>query len=250
MQLHIGCSGFHYAHWKGRFYPETLSPKGWLEYYSNYFSTVEINASFYRFPTEHMVQSWYTTATKVKNDFVFTLKGNRLITHLKRLQLTPESKDAISRFITLFDQFQKNKGCILWQLPKSMKYNDSNLRKLDDFCRYLTKVPSRFVIEFREHEWWNETTFEILKNSQIAFCVESGLGLPDAMVVTAEFAYIRFHGPSDSYSSNYTDEQLIEWKNKIERNRVGCKDLYCYFNNDVNAYAVANALRFRELMER
>lgn len=247
--MHIGCSGFHYMHWKSRFYPEKLPPTGWLEYYSNYFSTVEINASFYRFPTEHMVQSWKTTAINVNKNFVFTLKGNRLITHLKRIYLTPELENAISRFITLFDLFQKNKGCILWQLHKSMKYNDTNLRKLDDFCRYLARIPCRFVIEFRDHEWWNETTFEILKNAHIAFCMESGLGLPDTMAVTAEFAYIRFHGPTDSYSSNYTDKQLIVWKNKIEKFRNICSDLYCYFNNDVNAYAVANALRFRELME-
>lgn len=236
-------------HWKGRFYPETLPPAGWLEYYSHHFSTVEINASFYRFPTEHMVQSWKTSATIVNKDFLFTLKGNRLITHIKRLHLTHESENEINRFTTLFDLFEKNRGCILWQLHKSMKYNEKNILILEDFCRYLTRIPCRFVIEFRDPEWWNERTFEILKNVKMAFCVESGLGLPDTMVVTAKFAYIRFHGPSDSYSSNYTDEQLIEWKNKIEKFCSKCNDLYCYFNNDINAYAVANALRFRELME-
>ncbi len=235
-------------HWKGSFYPETLPTAKWLEYYCAYFSTVEINASFYRFPTEHMVQSWNATATDVNRDFVFTLKGNRLITHLKRLHLTPESENAINRFIRLFDLFQKNKGCILWQLHRSMKYNDSNLRIFEEFCRYLANIPCRFVIEFRDPEWWNETTNEILKNAHIGFCVESGLGLPDPMVVTAEFGYIRFHGPSDSYSSNYSDEQLLEWKSKIEEYRDRCNDIYCYFNNDINAYAVANALRFRELM--
>lgn len=248
MIVHIGCSGFHYAHWKRLFYPQKLSSARWLEYYSHHFDTVEINASFYRFPTEHMVQSWKTTATSVNNDFVFTLKGNRLITHLKRLHLTPESENAINRFVTLFEIFQKNKGCILWQLHKSMKFNEKNLRILDEFCHYLSKIPCRFVIEFRDPEWWNDETYALLKNSHMGFCVESGLGLPESMVVTAGFAYIRFHGPSDIYSSSYTDEQLIEWKNKTDEYRGICNELYCYFNNDVNAYAVANALRFRELM--
>ncbi|HEX2955968.1 MAG TPA: DUF72 domain-containing protein [Chitinispirillaceae bacterium] len=248
MKLHIGCSGFHYVHWKGKFYPQTLPPGKWLEYYCNTFSTVEINVSFYRFPTEHMVQSWKTTATSVNNGFVFTFKGNRLITHLKRLQLSPELESSISRFVALFDMLQTNKGCILWQLHQSMKCNDTNLLKLEDFCRYLTKLPCRFVIEFRDPGWWNKKVFSILEEANVAFCVESGLGLPDAMVVTAEFAYIRFHGPADNYSSNYTDQQLIAWKKTIEEYCDKCSDIYCYFNNDVSAYAVSNAQRLRELM--
>jgi uncharacterized protein YecE (DUF72 family) len=246
--IHIGCSGFYYAHWKGKFYPEGLSRKHWFEFYCKHFNTVEINGSFYRFPSEQMVLGWKNTIDFIDRDFQMTLKGNRLITHIRRLHMSSELAESIKRFVNVFEAFQDNCGCILWQLPPAMKCNEQNISRLREFCGFLSTTPFRYAIEFRDLSWWNEYTYDILMKCNIAFCVISGLGLPDTMIMTAKHAYIRFHGSSDAYSSEYSQEQLQTWAGKIAECKDFCSHLYCYFNNDVNAYAVANAKTLRTML--
>jgi uncharacterized protein YecE (DUF72 family) len=246
--IHIGCSGFYYAHWKGRFYPENLPKTKWFEFYCKQFNTIEINATFYRFPDERMLHSWKNIIDSVNNSFLLTLKGNRIITHVKRLHLSDDVKGLIRKFTELFEQFNNNRGCILWQLHPTMKYNLQNISRLREFCEYLSSFPSLYAIEFRDPSWWVNETFEVLRKSNIAFCVESGLGLPDDMITTATHAYVRFHGPSDIYSSDYSEDLLMEWGTKINSCKDTCSDVFCYFNNDVNAYAIGNATRLREIL--
>ncbi|MBN1601097.1 MAG: DUF72 domain-containing protein [Chitinispirillaceae bacterium] len=239
--MYTGCSGFYYAHWKGQFYPDVLSRKHWFEFYCRHFNTVEINGSFYRFPSQQMIHTWKNTIDFVNNDFLLTLKGNRAVTHIRRLHVSTELIGMIKRFVDLFELLQDRCGCILWQLPPVMKCNDQNSSRLKEFCDFLSTTPFRYAIEFRDGSWWNEPIYEILRRYNIAFCVVAGLGLPDSLMVTAKHAYIRFHGSSDAYSSEYSQAQLMTWAQKIEAVKKSCTHIYCYFNNDINAYAVANA---------
>lgn len=188
-----------------------------------------------------MVLAWKSTIDSVKDDFQLTLKGNRTVTHIRRLHMSLELIETIKRFINVFEMLQNNCGCILWQLPPTIKYNDQNSSRLREFCDFLSTTPFRYAIEFRDGSWWNESIYEILRRYNIAFCVVAGLGLPDSFIITAKHAYIRFHGSSDAYSSEYSRAQLMTWAQKIEAAKESCSHMYCYFNNDINAYAVANA---------
>jgi len=209
-QYYIGCSGWNYKHWKGLFYPETIPQYRWLQYYASIFTTVEINATFYRQFKDATYTSWYN---RVNNEFCYSLKLSRYITHVKRLL---HGEDAIQRCVTSASLLKDKLGVIVIQLPPSLKFDE---QLVGDF---LLLLPSnyRYAIEARHGSWLCDSCFSLLQQHNIAWCI------------------------ADT-ASEYTMQELEEWANKII---AWDKITYCYFDNDVNAYAVFNALSLKRLL--
>lgn len=197
--------------------------------------------TFYRFPFPNMVKSW---RAKTPPDFKFTFKANRLITHVKKFENT---EDLVKKFLTLLDLIEDKLACILWQLPPSMHFSAQNMEILNNFLSKFEPGESerKNVIEFRHKSWWNEETYNMLSEHNAGFCITSAPSLPDDFVVTSDTAYIRFHGVKAWYRHDYSCEELGEWADKIKRAKAkakSCKEIYCYFNNDYEAYAPKNAM--------
>ncbi len=236
-KAYIGTSGYVYSHWRGLFYPEKLSSSKWFEFYAKYFNTVEINMSFYRWPTQQTIKQWKKRVEGSK--FVYTLKAPQDITHVKRLVGV---KNIVKNFYKLADLLKPHLGCILFQLPPSLKFDEKRLR---EFIRCLDQNYKN-VIEFRHKSWWNEETYKMMDGKAI-FCIVSAPRLPDDFVKTREEVYIRFHGKLFWYGSNYSNAELKEWAKKIKKSKA--KEVYCYFNNDFNAYAAFNALTLAKFLK-
>jgi uncharacterized protein YecE (DUF72 family) len=251
--VRIGTSGYTYDHWRGVFYPEDLPSKRWLEYYTKFFKTVELNVTFYRLLQEAAFKSWYKRTPK---DFIFVLKGSRFITHVKKLhEVGPATKLFFSRA-----NFLKEKlGVVLWQLPPSWK---KNIERLESFLKMVTKKhgiasrssnarndsPVRQVFEFRHKSWFCEEIYKLLKKYKAALCVADSPEFPMAEVVTANFVYLRFHGGKILYGSRYSKKEMQEWARKIKKWAKNGFDVYAYFNNDAFGYAVENAKELKKLL--
>jgi len=227
---YIGCSGWYYKDWAGKFYPEKGSKSKWLEYYSELFNTVEVNNTFYRFPNEKTVTGWYD---KTPDDFKFTLKANQLITHRRRFKNT---ESTINRFYRLGDLLEDKLACILFQIPP-------NIKKEIDFLRNVLEQldnSKNNVIEFRDPSWFDNEVYDLLNDYKVIFCSVSAPDLPEDLIVTSDIAYVRFHGKKDEkYRYLYSKRELNEWAKKIEKSKVG--EVFGYFNNDYNANAPKNA---------
>ena len=235
-QLHLGTSGWSYPGWKGLFYPPDLPSKDWLEFYAKHFATVEINMTFYRFPKPETLKGWLE---KTPADFRFTLKANRQITHLKRLR---KVESEVRYFTILADSLRDKLGCILFQLPPSIKLD------LDLLAGFLGTLSAdhRNVIEFRDESWYDERAYDLLKKHRTAFCTVSSNRVPKTPVETSDVAYFRFHGLTGGYRYDYPDDELAEWAGAIKRVRAA--EAFIYFNNDYRALAVKNGIKLAELL--
>ncbi|HEX8517307.1 MAG TPA: DUF72 domain-containing protein [Bacteroidia bacterium] len=234
----IGCSGFVYPGWKGKFYPADLARSKWLAHYSSKFNTVELNGTFYRFP---LVKSFKTSYNATPPDFKFSVKAHKIITH--SLRLKPEAREKIDTFIKIAEEGLEEKlGCILYQMPPSFKYTEENLENI------LSSIPhtNQSVIEFRNPSWWNEVVYNELDKSNIIFCNNDYPGMPEEIVETKGRFYMRFHGKPVLYKSEYTLPQLKKFVKKIP---AASKERYVYFNNTWFLAAIANAMSIREMME-
>jgi uncharacterized protein YecE (DUF72 family) len=240
--IRIGCSGWSYDHWIEPFYPPDLNRKDWLKYYAEYFSTVEVNMTFYRFPFPNILKSW---RAKTPPSFKFTFKANRLITHVKKFE---DTEELVKRFMTLLQLVGDKRACILWQLPPSMHFTASTVQLLDSFLSTLEPSGVHHIIEFRHTSWWNDETYTLLRNHNASFCIVSAPSLPKDFVITSDIAYIRFHGVTEWYRHNYSREELEEWATQI-RGAKNCNEIYCYFNNDYEAYAPRNAMVLQSILE-
>jgi len=160
-KIYIGCSGWSYDHWIGKFYPTDLERKEWLNFYAKHFNSIEVNMTFYRFPFPNMLKSW---RAKTPPNFKFTFKANRLITHVKKFENT---EDLVKRFLTLLDLVEDKLACILWQLPPSMHFSAENIEILANFLSKFEPGESerKNVIEFRHKSWRNEETYNMLRVS-------------------------------------------------------------------------------------
>ncbi len=254
MQCYVGTSGFAYWHWRGLFYPVELTSNKWFEYYAKYFNTVEINATFYRWPRESTIVGWREKASRVSKlkgkakqgkagQFLFTLKANQEITHIKKLK---NVKKLLQKFYSLAKLLDKSLGCVLFQLPPSFKYSDAMLRRLKTFLSCLQQDVVN-VIEFRHSSWWNDQVYELLRQYNIVFCAVSAPSLPEQIVKTSDVVYVRFHGKK-WYRYDYSKEELQQWVIAIKNLKPKPKQLFCYFNNDFNAYAVRNAITLEKLL--
>jgi uncharacterized protein YecE (DUF72 family) len=235
--LHIGCSGWFYWKWRGVFYPETLPTAEWFSHYAKRFRTVEINASFYSWPTEANVKAWAKAAGRRR--FVYTVKVCELITHVKRFKGT---KSLVQDFGVIADILGNRMGCFLFQLPPSYRYTPARLRTILSHLDHRR----RNVVEFRHASWWNEDVFAAFRKTGTIFCSCSAPRLPDMLVRTADDIYVRFHGTKRWYRHDYSNEELAEWSARIKAS--GAKTSWVYFNNDYNAYAIRNARQLSRLL--
>jgi len=227
----VGTSGWHYDHWRGRLYPPELAKARWLTYYARSFPTVEVNASFYRLPTENALRGWYEQSPP---GFVFALKASRLITHYRRLLGTAE---ALALFFARARLLGEKLGPILYQLPPDMARDDTRL------AGFLAQLPPdlKHAIEFRHPSWFTPPVYELLGRHGVAFCVFHLVGLACPLVATAPFVYVRFHGTGGKYWGAYGAERLERWRRQIESLSAGREEVYAYFNNDAEAQAVYDA---------
>jgi len=234
----IGTSGFSYGHWQGVFYPEELPKNQWFVYYTGVFDTVELNNTFYHLPRESTVEKWEKTSP---DGFTFAVKGSKFITHIKKLVDVGESLRLFeSRAALLGDKL----GVILFQFAPSFK---KDIDLLENFLKLLSPQ-KRYTMEFRHKSWFSDDTYDILKKYNISLCASDTPKYPYCEVLTADFMYIRLHGHEVLYASDYSEEVLKEYGQKIkEWNEQGI-DVYTYFDNDYYGYAVKNAKRLKELL--
>lgn len=238
-QLHVGCSGWFYWHWHGGFYPAELPTNRWFEYFSRHFKTVELNAPFYSWPTTAAVQAWVRQAGRRK--FIYTVKASELITHVKRFSGT---KTLVRDFGHIADLLGSRMGCFLFQLPPSFHYSRA---RLDRILSQLDPA-RRNVVEFRHRSWWRERVFTAFREAAAIFCSCSGPRLPDELVKTADDIYVRFHGIKHWYRHDYTAAELAVWAGRIRA--CGAKQVWAYFNNDRDGYAIKNAGALLRLLRR
>jgi uncharacterized protein YecE (DUF72 family) len=238
--LRIGTSGWHYKHWCGPFYAEKLSPAKMLEFYFQHFDTVEINNSFYKLPSADTFRCWRQSTPR---GFCFAVKASRFITHMKKLK---EPQNALENFLPRAEELKGKLGPILFQLPPMWTVNPERLEE------FLTALPRRhqYAFEFREPSWHQDQIYEILRQHNAAFCIYELNRFQSPEPVTANFIYIRLHGPGGPYQGSYSTGTLRGWARKIERWAGRLKDIYVYFDNDQAAYAAHNALELKRLVER
>ena len=236
MQLRVGCSGWFYWHWRGIFYPDTKRTDTWFKHYVANFDTVELNAPFYSWPKGANVKAWRRNAL---DNFRYSIKVNRLITHEKRLRRT---RKLVQEFCKIDNLLGEKLGCFLFQFPPSYKYTRSRLTSI------VTQLDPRFrnAVEFRHKSWWRESVYRAFTHHQLIFCSVSAPRLPDELIKTADAIYIRFHGLSRWYRHDYSDKELARWADKIGDS--GAREAWIYFNNDREGFAIKNARTLRALL--
>lgn len=237
--IHIGTSGWHYGHWEGPFYPANISSEKYLEYYSKFFHTVEINSSFYRMPDKETIRQWRDI---VPGKFIFSVKASRYITHMKKLK---EPREAVSYLITTVSLFKNKLGPILFQLPPKWHVNPE---RLESFIESLPNGYS-YAFEFRDTSWFDDRIYGILKKYNAAFCIYEIGGVKSPRIVTADIVYIRLHGPDGPYRGQYSDTVLANWAGRISKWRNEGKKIYCYFDNDEASYAPQDAMRLASMLK-
>jgi uncharacterized protein YecE (DUF72 family) len=235
--LRIGCSGWTYKDWKGPFYPPEVKDRERLEYYATRFDTAEINASFYRLPSEAMVEGW---ARRAPDGFLFAWKVSRFITHNKKLKDCAESVELVfGRMAPLGPHY----GPALIQLPPQLRRNDE---RLAGFLKLLPKG-RRHTVEFRHESWYDPAVFRILADFDAALCISDHHSAPSPWEVTASWVYVRGHGPGGRYFGRYPQEELARWAERTVAWGTEGRDVYVYFDNDVKSAAPMDALKLREL---
>ncbi|MHB9147420.1 MAG: DUF72 domain-containing protein [Candidatus Amoebophilus sp.] len=234
--IYIGCSGWSYKNWKSVFYPPTLSSKNYFAYYATHFKTVEVNSTFYHFPTSKTAHTW---VQQTPSDFRFTLKVSREITHLKRMH---QVRELLNNFYGLSDTLKDKLGCFLFQFPASFRFTPEHLERI------LEQLDPcyRNVLEFRDSSWWHPEIIRILQEHHIICCTVSGFGLPEDLNITDKAAYIRLHG-YPIYTGCYSEQELVNWAQKIKVEQI--KELWVYFNNTMHGHAIQNASELKKLLE-
>lgn len=238
-RIYIGTSGWHYPHWVGPFYPSGMASEDFLKCYARHLSTVEINNTFYHLPTPHTLREWKKETPK---HFLFTCKGSRFITHMKKLK---DPENSIARFLETVTALNHKLGPILFQLPPRWRVN---VLRLEEFLKALPK-PFRYAFEFRDESWFTQPVYDVLTHYNGAFCLYHLAGRWSPEIVTTDFVYVRLHGPGEAYQGRYQDQTLRVWANKCQKWSLSGKDVYCYFDNDQDGYAPINALALQKKLD-
>jgi uncharacterized protein YecE (DUF72 family) len=233
----IGCSGWNYDHWRnGVFYPPRCAARDWLAYYARHFDTVEVNMTFYRLPKAPIVQRW---VHETPPGFVFAVKVSRYITHIKRLL------DAHEHLPLLLERLEPllrspKLGPLLWQLPPTFQ---RDLARLDATLEYTRRDGYRHAFEFRHPSWFCEETYELLRQHNAALVIgdRPEVNAFQSHELTADFTFVRFHGGTRGSNGNYSHVELDEWSDRLA-SWSGQADVFAYFNNDWEGYAIENAL--------
>jgi len=241
MNIFIGTCGYGYQHWgQGIFYPSEVKQNQWLTFYSQYFNSVELNVTFYRLPEKRHTQLWNEHTPK---DFVFSVKGSRFITHIKRLK---DVEDPLIKFRDSLLPLESKIKCFLWQFPPHFKRDEERLEKFSQQLKKIDFLKSAYhAFEFREESWFHPNTYSILKNFKFCLCFFDPLSRNNEEIITSDFIYIRFHGGA-SDDLNYSDKELKKWIKKIEAWKDKLTAIFAFFNNDACGYAVSNASSFSE----
>lgn len=234
----IGTSGWHYAHWRGVFYPEGLAAEQWLGFYARHFNTVEINSSFYRLPAPETLARWRGDAPP---GFRFAVKASRFITHMKKLK-DPES--SLADFRRVVGGLGPRAGPVLFQLPPRWRVDAGRL------AAFLGALPRdwRCAFELRDPSWHCPEVYALLRRHRAAFCVFDLGGFTAPLELTADFGYLRLHGPAEAYAGRYGIRRLRAWAAAIRGWRAA-REVYVYFDNDEAGYAVADALELKGLLD-
>lgn len=246
--MRIGCSGWSYKHWRGRFYPDAVPVRQWLPYYAARFDTVETNGTFYRLPEVEAVAAW---TTQVPPSFLMAVKASRYLTHLKRL------KDAAEPLHRLFERVAplgRHLGPVLYQLPPHFHRDEARLAA---FLHALPttlpdshdRVPLRHVIEFRDPSWYTEAVFSQLAEAGVALCLHDMAGSAITTAPAAPFVYVRFHGAGGRYFGSYAEATLDRWAERLAGECQAGRDVYAYFNNDPDAAAPRDAAVLRAALD-
>lgn len=236
--VHIGTSGWHYAHWKGPFYPEKLPARRMLEYYTHSFDTVELNNTFYRLPMESGVENWRDSTPP---DFCFAAKGSRFLTHMKKLK---DPVPGIAKFFERIEPLGNKLGPVVFQLPP---FWDVDTARLEGF---LEALPGGhlYAFELRNPTWHTAEVNGILRRHNAAFCIFEIAGFHSGFDLSADFTYVRLHGPGGAYQGSYSKAALKKWAERIHEWQRDLRTIYVYFDNDQAAYAVENARELKELV--
>jgi uncharacterized protein YecE (DUF72 family) len=231
-RVRIGCSGWQYKDWRERFYPKGCAQRNWLEYYSRHFDTVEVNSTFYRLARADAVGRW---VEETPQDFEFALKASRYLTHIKRLT---DMEQGLKRYYESIDPLvgTPKLGPIVWQLPDNFKRDDERL------CNLLENLPpGRHCVEFRNAGWFTDEVYELLRTYKVALAIGDHPNRPHvAHEITADWTLVRFHYGHRGRNGNYSATEIEEWAGRIRKWREST-EVFAYFNNDWNAYAIGNA---------
>jgi uncharacterized protein YecE (DUF72 family) len=236
--IHIGTSGWHYDHWRGPFYSHDLSKDEFLRYYSYHFQTVEINNTFYQLPERKTLSAWCDT---VPAGFLFSVKASRYITHMKKLK---DPEESLTNFLERIKVLEDKLGPVLFQLPPNWNFNSERLGT------FLDSLPPdyRYAFEFRDPSWLNSQAYKALAKHRAAFCIYDFDRRLSPKEVTADFVYVRLHGPNGPYQGQYKTKALSGWAGAFSTWSSEGKEIYCYFDNDQHGYAVRNALELQEMV--
>lgn len=233
----IGTSGWVYPHWRERFYPKGLPQTRWLEYYAQHFPTVEVNNSFYRLPSKEAFTSW---RERTPEEFVFSIKASRYITHIKRLRDAPP---ALTVFMERAVHLQPKLGPVLFQLPPRFAVD---LELLEAFLKVLPKT-IRPVMEFRDPSWHIRPVYDLLERYGAAYCIMVSPELKRELLVTSRTLYVRFHAPGGVRPA-FGRRRLTEWADRIATLMRDADAGWAYFNNDAQGAALDDANTLRSLL--
>jgi uncharacterized protein YecE (DUF72 family) len=236
--VHIGTSGWHYKHWVGTFYPDHWPASKMLAFYQERFDTVELNNSFYRLPPESGLEHWRASTPA---NFCFAVKGSRYLTHMKKLK---DPQAGLEKFFARADLLKEKLGPVLFQLPPNLPVNVERL------AQFLDALPDwhHYTLEFRNETWNTKEVFDVLHRHNAAYCAFDLAGYQSPVEITADFAYVRLHGPGGKYQGSYDDAALETWAARIREWRSRLKAIYVYFDNDDSGFAPHNALRLHEMI--
>jgi uncharacterized protein YecE (DUF72 family) len=237
-KVEIGTSGWHYGHWRGPFYPARLAASKMLAFYCARFDTVEVNNSFYRLPSPEAVDGWREATPP---GFTFAVKGSRFITHMKKLK-DPEA--ALARFLPVIERLREKLGPILFQLPPRWR---ADTGRLEAFLRALPRR-HRYGFELRDPTWLAPEIYAVLARHNAALCAYHLAGFLSPLEITADFAYVRLHGPGGKYQGSYSPAELEVWARRVSAWRRKLDAVYVYFDNDQAGHAAANALALKTMV--
>ncbi len=235
----MGTSGWHYPHWRGRFYPEGLASEAWLGHYAAQLPCVELNNSFYRLPRPEAIAEWVRATPQT---FRFAVKASRLITHMKKLR---DCERPLAVFLDTVERFGDKLGPILFQLPPRWHVNALRLQA------FLGTLPPehRYVFEFRDPSWHTQEVYGVLAEHRAALCLFQLGGWRSPEVLTTDLVYVRLHGPRGPYAGRYGPRELESWARRLAGWRAQGREVYLFFDNDERGYAVENARSLLHLCE-
>jgi len=237
--LQIGTSGWVYRHWLGSFYPPELAHDQYLSFYAQQFPTVEVNYSFYRLPERLIFETW---RSQTPPGFLFAVKASRYLTHMKKLK---EPQEPLARLMERVGGLQEKLGPILFQFPHQWSLN---IERLQSFLELLQAYPQqRYTFEFRHPSWLILQVYELLERAGAALCLPVSPTVPLDIRLTASWTYIRMH--CGHKGIGYSETELVTWTSHIHSFLAQGVDVYVYFNNDPDGYAIRDAQHLHELLQ-